>query len=423
MSTPKDRRLSKIRPLPDPTKSQPSSPSSARAPRPLPEPGAPPPSIPSPAPAATATFYGNTTLRRDPPPLPSRPVAPPPPPSPTNLGSKTTVYIPPEAETPSSSPFRSPVLVPDSPPTEPPATLLRPVTDVDWSTKPGATTWTNNWVDTEVAGGGWDLPKDNDDWAMSSAANWSKGGWGNPLPFNITGRDEAEERDWWDTAAREAFGRPGPGLLPTGAIEVLTEHAGPLYVVHPRVPDPAELSKGPAPAPPESFEPPTEADLRASLPHTHALFSPQNFGWMMIMWRESDHLPPLLADAKLVSPLPDEEGRKRNKSCGPGGPNLTHHFHVVNRQIDGSKLEPPCMSSDGADTEPLSALVCCQCPLWGVFSGRIDCVIPYTVLRALTEERAQAPGIGENPKTAVLMAMTTVHMRVSVLPIPGSCVT
>jgi ubiquitin carboxyl-terminal hydrolase 25 len=410
MTSPDGRRLSQIRPLPDPAGSQPSSPASVLAPRTLPEPG--PASAPNTSePIAPNSFYGKPASNREPPPLPARPSISPP--AAEGLGSKSTVYIPPESDPAPSSPFRSPVLVPDSPPAQPTPPLLRPVTDSDWSNnKSGISQWTENWtVAPNDISTSW--MKDTDDWRTAEAAKWTAT-WGTTsYGFKINGRDEAEEQVWWDPMARDAFGRPGPGILPTCAIDFIMQKSDTLYSVQGHLPNAAELTRGQQPAHPIT-DAPTEDEVRMAMPHPNAFFSTKEFGWMIILWRESSQPPPIFPGAYLPSPLPDAGRRKATKPCGPDGENLTHHFHSISDIIDASKIDPPYLRAPWHDqpekSEEFNALMCCQCPLWGVFSYTLSSVIPKEVMDMLVEERAQSPSPGQSPFDAVYTALSTIHM-------------
>jgi hypothetical protein len=469
MSSPKDRRLPQIRPLPDPTSSQPSSPVSTRSSRPLPQPQTQPQpqsqpqtqissvmntntsGVPNTEKISPANFYGTTKdtfSRRDPPPLPSRPASS----RGHGLGSKSTSYIPPQDDA-ASSPYRSPVLVADSPPPlEPP--LIQPLAGKDsnrwtenWASEPNTTgynhdqEWNIHDMDMDI-----DTVKDHtrsrtdwtNDWdtGTSQVSNLN-------LPFGITGRDAAEERSWWDASVQSLSGRPGQGALPVCVHDYIVHRAGDFFAVQPHLPDAEELAKGAKPVDPNTNtntnvntgDPPGYEELIGTLPspQPNVYFSVQEVGWVMVLcWIAPEKLAlvkgaMLDKDGDVDGPWPSSLRRTSARLCGRGGSNPAHHFHACSKSVDASRNNlgaepfrrepwhaPPDhgMGPDPEAPEALEALVCCQCAQVVLISRLLPAVIPLDLMGKLMDERKGSPMVGQTPEDAVALAFATIHMYV-----------
>ncbi|KAG5635915.1 hypothetical protein H0H81_009677 [Sphagnurus paluster] len=351
--------------------------------RPLPTPGVVPaqrPNTPIPgalnaSAVAPASFYGTTK-----PPIP--------PTRSGTTGSSHTTFIrpddPPAYAASSSTPaFREPELV-----TEEPMDSLS--TSTDWAGKSGAATFwssdSNSW------------PNAVDPWEefsnkTSAADTWGPTGYDQMdymssktfLDVTIDGRDDYEERNWWDPALREKESRPGPGMLPTVLAEELHNPDHSLFSVIVTSPEvqPSNLTASSLPAVPNSPSlarnawgspspqsttssppgpststtsppppPPTESEVRTAVPHPNAYYCPKENGWVILSWKSSSVSPPLaksFKNSKLHS-LPDQARRRRAESCTKDQPispaNKTHHFHKYAKAVDAHKLTPPLNMDD-----------------------------------------------------------------------------
>ncbi|GLB43607.1 putative peptidase C19 family protein [Lyophyllum shimeji] len=354
--------------------------------RPLPTPGSVPaqrPNTPIPG-ALNATAVEPTSFYGTPkaPPLPTRSAT---------IGSSYTAYIPPEnppayVSSASTPDFREPELVAE----DAMETLPELTPSNSWDDKSGAT-WNNGWGA-------------NDDWEQYSHKGSAADNWGNIHTQNdyafdavdymtskplvdvaIEGRDDYEEKHWWDPAVREKEQRPGPGMLPTVLAEELHDADHTLFSVTATAPDikpptvvpapvsdaapdsqpvstpvrnawssPALSSPAMSPVPSTSTTappppPPTEADVRTAVPHPNAYYCPKENGWVILSWKSSNVSPPLAQSFKESKhrPLPNQENRRRLASCiGDkdqlfGRANQTHHFHKYEKAVDSHKLTPP----------------------------------------------------------------------------------
>ncbi|KAG6836077.1 hypothetical protein H0H93_011620 [Arthromyces matolae] len=363
-----------------------------KARRPLPIPGTPPaqrPNTPTSTgalnePVATSTFYGNSKA----PPLPTRS---------HTIGSSHTTYVAPHQPPPyrpsSATGFREPELVVEEP--TPPASS-------SWKETPTiANSWESNWniadgweqsINKAAASPAWqNPPRDTfehyDPMAFMSTSK-------SPLDVNITGRDDYEEKNWWDPAVRDMKSRPGPGMIPTMLAEALhnTDHTlFSVLVSSPEIknPIPSAASVDPstesqpsasparnawatqssqsasssvsvpststsAPAPP----PPTDSDVRTAVPHPNAYYCPKENGWVILAWKTSGVSPPYAESFKHAPhlPLPDQDHRRRTNSCLENDAwgatnNKTHHFHKYPKAVDAHKLTPPFRMEEWEVTE------------------------------------------------------------------------
>ncbi|KAG6884778.1 hypothetical protein C0993_008339 [Termitomyces sp. T159_Od127] len=347
--------------------------------RPLPTPGAPPaqrPNTPVPAvqdsPVAPSSFYGKS------PPLPTRPQP---------IGSSHTTYVspndPPPFRSPSVTAFREPELVVEEP-TESLSAANNGWQALSWDTPaPAATAWQNDsWENTNKLGSdGWPTGRDNfedyDPMAFMTAAK-------SHVDIAIGGRDDYEEKHWWDPALRSKETRPGPGMIPTMLADELHDADHSLFSVLVSNPDAKPLLVPPADPPSDQASstsnawasaqpspscppatsttappppPPTDSDVRTAVPHPNAYYCPKENGWVILSWKSSSVSPPYATSFKESRhpPLPDQERRRRYVSCLDNGPyplvNKTHHFHKYEKAIDSHKLTPPLRMEEWELTE------------------------------------------------------------------------
>lgn len=280
------------------------------------------------------------------------------------VGSSHTTYIPPEDPPAYGSPgFREPELIADEP-----IPALTPSA-------------AGNWKELDLADSSWPTA----DWEVGyaeSAATWgpvagyNSAGYTN-LPkslVDIDGRDESEEKIWWDPQAATRSQRPGPGMLPTVLAEHLHNPDHSLFSVsikHPEtrstlqapnsvasMDENAPLStptrswsapptQSPAPTTPATHvahSPPTEDDVRTAVPHPNAYYCPKEHGWVILSWKSSSAALPLAEsfDRGDHKPLPSQSRRRATNTClNNDTPNKTHHFHKYERAVDSHKLTHP----------------------------------------------------------------------------------
>ncbi|KAF8973501.1 hypothetical protein BDZ97DRAFT_1648272 [Flammula alnicola] len=469
-----------------------------KARRPLPTPGAPsqrpstPVTVSSPSPVPTASFYATTK----PPPLPSRP---------KNPGSNHTAYVPPpryESSSISHSPgFREPELVLEDQIAEDDDMVpdLIPQTDTHhWAdniTTPYSTDVNSNWA----ADGNWS--SNTASWQNTTTSNWAtgSGSTSNALDFDsmdylsssridhdftIDGRDNHQESLWWNPEEREKIKRPGSGMLAPVLAEALHDPHHSLFSVNitsfPSVsaisntPPTPSISKDQAPGagpsitssssssgaqhPPNDLSPPpSENEIRMSVPHPNAYYCPKDNGWVILSWKSSSVAPPLAQsyiDGQNPA-LPDQARRRRTPSCIDDGEhpfgktNKTHHFHKYEKAVDSHKLTPPFRQdewqsletvkqkrrvgtimttdlnisainaedvellnendADGPDEEGklLDLYVCCQCSFYCVASGVIPGVIPRKHIEELLRDKRGHPPVGKTGEHAIALAFET----------------
>lgn len=367
---------------------------------------------------------------------------------PKNVGSsKTNAYF----LTPDSHPkdYREPEAVPtqdDETGSLPALTTPNEIgwTAEEWSRGSDLNGWTNTNVTTE-----WDN-------------NYGGGGYFTERSVGsvpITGRQMHEEKNWWDPDVRAANKRPGPGMLPPVLLEQLhdTEHS--LFSVSVSSPDtppprqPSENPNAPSPTPSASstplyVAPPTDDEVRMSVPHPNAYYCPRENGWVILSWKTSLIPPPLARSFEDSDhpPLPNQGWRKQTVNCveAEGGPsNKTHHFHKYQKAIDALKLTPP-LRIDDWDAEMMTAkrqlgiidsheevtlelqdgqpvvnegklldlYVCCQCSLYCVASDLIPGVIPRKYLDAFVRDKRSSPPPGKSGEQAVVTALETIMLAI-----------
>lgn len=438
-------------------------------------------------PVAPTSFYSSNR----PPPLPSRPTGT----SAAGPGSASTRYQPPASPPPylrDGTPFREPELVSDEPISDDdeamPALISQDMSHPQQRWYEGSTPWpdsTTSWATPSPRS--WDI---NDlGWGSTyhDPNDWTMGSISKKVP--IDGTDEEEEKNWWNAAVRAKHGRPGPGVLPPMLEELLhPEHS--LFSVKVTAPDftrPEAISgssRGHSPSasidrsrslqsmmstslqPSSSSQPvsvPSADDLNNAVPHPNAYYCRRHNGWVILQWKQSTRLPPLVKSFKERQhhPLPDAARRKMKHSCIDSEPsygeegNKTHHFHVYEKAVDAHKLIPAFrrrpwemvdkvkqkrrrmttlnmddlnMDTSGdlkmaeetlvdEDTEGdlLDLYVCCQCSLHCVASGVIPGVIPLKFVEEFNRSKLENPCIDKNGQESVVIGWETLLTYVSPL--------
>ncbi|KAF8167496.1 hypothetical protein B0H34DRAFT_647132 [Crassisporium funariophilum] len=462
-----------------------------KARRPLPTPGIPVgtqrPSTPvlSSSPLLPSSFY----VTPKPPPLPTRP---------RNPGSNFTAYVapsdPPQYDSPSfdNSPgFREPELVVEDAIVED-DNMVPDLTAQEetgswpgWQTQTDENHWSNHtssgWdpiTNTNWGGGGGDTGNTLDFDSMAYMSNRTD------LEFTIDGRLNREETCWWNPEEREKGRRPGFGVLPPVLAEELHDPNHSLFSVNvsapvilpvishtPPTPGPVAkdplLSSGPSTSGSSSSThtdaatpPPSEDEVRTSVPHPNAYYCPKDNGWVILSWKASSVVPPLAYSFLDSSspPLPDQARRRRINSCIEEGEqpfgktNKTHHFHKYEKAVDSHKLTPPFRQDEWASLESvkqkrrigtimptelninaikadnvefsaegqaideegklLDLYVCCQCSFYCVASGIIPGVIPKKHIEELVRDKRSSPPVGKTGEHAVVLAFETFMIAI-----------
>ena len=420
-----------------------------KARRPLPTPGA---QAPAPRPETPRTevpasrFYGSS----NPPPLPSRP---------KSLGSSHTSYValsqnPPRYRTPPPD-FREPELVEETIQEEEEIVPDLIPSDQNWSNLTPCddpnSTWNTEWD----ASANWRNPGGVD---FDSIDYFGSGRL--EQEFTIDGRSNREEELWWNPEERKRTQRPGPGILAPILVEELHDSNHSLFSVHiTAMPPTSSSSQRDLTAPgilvtssTSDSPPPSESELRKSIPHPNAYYCPKDNGWVILSWKTSSILPPLARSyvGSLNPPLPDPLRRRRILSCleDAGQPlgkaNRTHHFHkylgavdshklipplrkdewenlkqkrrtgtVISGDIDIRTIDPDAVSIDDSPTEEeegrlLDLYVCCQCTLHCVASGVISGVVSKKYMDELQRERKSHPAVGKSPEQTIALTVETV---------------
>jgi ubiquitin carboxyl-terminal hydrolase 25/28 len=302
-----------------------------KARRPLPTPGA---QAPAPRPETPRTsssgvpgssFYASSK----PPPLPSRPKV---------HGSSHTSYVAPSKDSPHyrtpPSDFREPELVEET-------------IQEEEESVPGLIPSDQNWRNTtpyEDPNSNWHLS--NSAWNSSGANSSTSGDWANTVngggvdfdsidylgsgrleqEYTIDGRSNQEEEHWWNPEERKRNQRPGPGILAPILAEELHDSNHSLFSVNiSGIPSAAPSSSQKDLATPSILAtsstsdspPPSESEVRTSVPHPNAYYCPKDNGWVILSWKSSS-IPPPLARSYAVGlnpPLPDPVRRRRTSSC------------------------------------------------------------------------------------------------------------
>jgi ubiquitin carboxyl-terminal hydrolase 25/28 len=276
--------------------------------------------------------------------------------------------------------------------------------------------------------------------------------------FTIDGRSNREEEQWWNPEERKKNQRPGPGMFAPILAEELHDSDHSLFSVHiTGMPPPSAPQKDSAGAgilaTPSTFEtPPSESEVRTSVPHPNAYYCPKDNGWVILSWKSSSIPPPLARSYVDGSnlPLPDPMRRRRTSSCIEeagqpfGKANRTHHFHRYEGAVDSHKLIPPLRKDEwknlkqkrrtftvvSGDTpinpdtvatdeagEPateeeegkvLDLYVCCQCTLYCVASEVISGVVSRKYMDELQRDRKGHPAIGKSPEQTIALTVETI---------------
>lgn len=279
----------------------------------------------------------------------------------------------------------------------------------------------------------------------------------------ISGRQEYEEKNWWDPEVRASNKRPGPGILPPVLLEELHDSDHSLFSVSVTNPDvhlrpPSENPNSSSPTPPGTSStplytaPPTEDEVRTSIPHPNAYYCPRENGWVILSWKSSSITPPLARSFENSDhpPLPSQSWRKQTITCigdEGGKSNKTHHFHKYSKAVDALKLVPP-LKVDDWDTETIKAkrrvaapeghtkdatperedtqskaeegklldlYMCCQCSFYCVASDLIPGVIPRKYLDAWIKDKKSNPPPGKTGEQAAVIALETIMLYVNLM--------
>ncbi|RPD69337.1 cysteine proteinase [Lentinus tigrinus ALCF2SS1-7] len=268
-------------------------------------------------------------------------------------GSSYTSYIPPDQ-------FREPELVEDT------------TANNTWDSWGGATTT---------------------DWGESNDYTANAATWDEPSilrKITIDGREEDEELHWYDADLRALKRRP----------DILHD------------PDHALYSVSTQPHPPLATSPtphtPTADEVRTAIPHPNAYYCREHNGWVLLLWRSSTVLPPLVKDPE--APLPDQARRRVTTSCVGddeqpfGQVNVTHHWHRYEKAVDATKLNPPYSHGDLL----LDLYLCCQCSTYCLVSDVIPGVIPLPLMDEFTREKIANPAPDKSPRATAVAAWETV---------------
>jgi ubiquitin carboxyl-terminal hydrolase 25 len=347
--------------------------------RPLPTPT----STPTPAtPVAPSNVYSSHPTQ-NPPPLPTRP---------KNVGSGHTVYLPPPTPPPNHNtetpPFREPELVTEELiSSDEPVPELIPQYQESW--------YNNQWSDTtpwHPSGQPTSWDSKGKDWDSNEDSKWSGNldnmdYWASSYTtkaVRIDGRDQEEEKNWWNPAVREKSQRPGLGILSPTLAEMLHNSDHSLFSVSVTPPDIKFPDLPPTPTPLTNREldvpssstsasqqsrsppppPPTPDDVRTAVPHPHAYYCGKENGWVLLLWKSSSIFPPLAKSFRksMHQPFPDQNRRRQTTSCigedeQPFGPaNKTHHFHIYRKAIDAHTLNPPFYRNEWEKVERVKQL-------------------------------------------------------------------
>ncbi|KAF8665383.1 hypothetical protein AX16_000402 [Volvariella volvacea WC 439] len=328
-------------------------------------------------------------------------------------------------------------------------------------------------------------------WDYAPSTYWSNVGGYDSIDFltdrgstvesavEINGRSYWEETRWWDSEEREKNQRPGPGHLPTVVAEHLHDSDHSLFSVSvtpppttqpPTAAEPTNStgttpSNTPSPAntvqqapanPPNAptIHPPTDSEVRTSVPHPNAYYCPKENGWVILCWKNSSIAPTLAKSFQQQPhrPLPDQGRRRLLHSCVEGsGPraNKTHHFHKYEKAVDSLRWTPPLrpdewtaidqvkqkrrggtviLDPDNMDSmeielvEPpneaevegrlLDLYVCCQCPFYCVASGIIPGVIPRKYFDEFVRDKRANPPPGKSGEVSVNTAIEAVILAI-----------
>ena len=289
----------------------------------------------------------------------------------------------------------------------------------------------------------------------------------------IDGRRNFEEDNWWNPAERERANRPGPGMLPPVLAEHLHDTNHSLFCVNVSSSNfmgqltsshsmssqghhrdisisSTASSQSTVHEPSPNAPPPTEDEIRTSVPHPNAHYCPRENGWVILSWKASSVSPPLAASFRVDQfPLPDQSRRRKAHSCiddvehSFGVANKTHHFHKYPKAIDSHKLTPPLREDEWQSLENLKQkrrngtilmdelnveslgeaenlmdtdsegklldlYVCCQCSLYVVASGVIPGVIPRKHFEEFVRGKRSNPIVGKTGELSVVLSLETL---------------
>ncbi|KAH9914723.1 hypothetical protein B0H21DRAFT_816617 [Amylocystis lapponica] len=186
-------------------------------------------------------------------------------------------------------------------------------------------------------------------------------------------------------------------MLPTMLIDLLHDPNHALYSVIAQ-----SLPNGPSSTAPSADE------VRTAIPDANAYYCREHNGWVLLTWRSSSVIPPLVR--ALDASLPDMYRRKLTNSCVGDGEqpfgqaNATHHWHRYERAVDASKTNPPYLHGE----ELLDLHMCCQCSRLCLSSQVIPGVIPAQVVEDFTRDKLAHPLPGKTPKASMLLGWDTV---------------
>lgn len=300
----------------------------------------------------------------------------------------------------------------------------------------------------------WNRSFDLNNWSnASTAAGWdSDTGYlvgQNPVNIPITGRQEHEENSWWDPNIRAANKRPGPGILPPVLLEQLHDSDHSLFSVSVTSLDPSfrQIFENPTPISSASStnlysSPPSDDEVRTSVPHPNAYYCPRENGWVILIWKTSMMPPPLAQSFENSdhSPLPNQARRTQTVNCvgdKGGETNKTHHFHKYRGAVDAYKLTPPlkiehwdtemiandrpeslddrsekgvCSDQKIEEGELLDLYICCQCSLYCTTLDLIPGVIPRNCLNTFIKDKRSNPPPGKSGEQAVVIALETIML-------------
>lgn len=415
-----------------------------------------------------ASFYG--TSSKNPPALPKRQNQY------TDVGSSHTTYLSPDV--PSTNEPVSPV--PNYPAQE----------DEEMSDSLNEQP-DNNWYGLQYYNTPW--PSDQQEFhpRLAPATEWGTETQMIEDTYNsdppIDGRNEIAERRWWEKQSATFLGR---GLLPPLLVEELHngEHSLISVSISPNIGILASSTSASSatklPSSPKSPDkqsqgshsrssssssthvPPTAEELREAIPHPNAYYCRKHNGWVILAWRSSTVLPPLVESVSQTDypMLPNQDRRKKVHNCLDFShpfeiPNLTHHFHAYKKAVDASMMTPAYtprswevaellkkarrrMTIGSQELDPdtvaravegdteskketqmttdkkeekeshnlLDLYLCCQCCLCVYVSDVIPGVVPVKTVDALISEKEANPSVNTSKHQSVTNALETIIM-------------
>ncbi|TDL19407.1 cysteine proteinase [Rickenella mellea] len=264
-----------------------------------------------------------------------------------------------------------------------------------------------------------------------------------PKGVLIDGRDESQEKNWWNALGRMTWKRPGSGILPPLLAERLHNPEHTLFMVSVTPPD---INPADSVQPSASSPQPTTQDVLEAVPHPHAYYCRRHNAWALLAWRQSSVFPELALSWEFAHPgarMPSQARRRKTPSCPAG--NKTHHFHFYERSVEASSLNPGFnwhaweqakdrqergkgahrrmtltgdeygmkLPLDDNDEKPylLDLYVCCQCSVYVVASpptSLIPGVLDSKYVEEFTKSKMENPTVGKSPQESVAGAWETV---------------